>query len=252
MKVTRGDLLSMAKDWATALETTKQLEIPPSIVETMQKLYLHEKQRQCLEHYRCEMNSILADNPRGMADDCFKPRHNEIMEKSLLKMGNRENTFGSTEAFDSIFSQLELQLQEEGKTFIDLNLTRFQRQIKLDELEAQKRQRVFQANNVLLEAETDLQTEQNNLQEIHRNRETYTTTVNTNFKYTHHLFGIDALPTWKDIRSREEDQFDENKFNLAVVSQELKITQRQQRVNDARRELEDAQTDLDTFLSKNV
>jgi len=250
MQVTCGNLLTMAKNSATALETVQQLEIPPSIVDTMQLLYLEGKQKKCLEHYRREMNSILKYNPTGMAEDRLETLKNEIMEQSLLIMGNREDTFGFTETFDSIYSQLELLLQEEGKIYTDLNHAKFVRQESHEELEAQKRQQVSQADNRLVEAQTDLQIEKGKLQEIHRNRENYTTNVTTVDRYTHHLFGIKAVPIWTTpLAPRVEARFDENRFNLAVASQERTITEKEQRVNTARKELEEAQNNLDTFLS---
>jgi len=252
MKVTCEDVLTLAMTLRTALETVEQLEIPPSIMETKQQLYLQEKQRQCLEHYRREMNTILKVNSRGMAEDRFVILHKETAERSLLKMGNREDTFGSSETFDSMYSELQSQLLEEGKLFTDLNHTRFQRQESHKQLEAQKRKRVSKADSRFKEALTDLQIEHGKLQEIRRNRENYTTNVVTTVdKHTHHLFGIRARQLWTEQTRHEVTQLDENKYMLAVALQERTIIQHEQRVNEARRELEEAQNDLDTFLLGN-
>jgi len=131
VKVTCGDLFTMATNWGKALEKAEQFKMPTSIMDNMQEFYLQEKKRQCLEYYRKEMEIALKENPKGVAQANFELLNEKIMMRSLLLMGSRESAFGCPEKVDFVFFQLQT-LWEEARIFRKWNMTMLERRQRVD------------------------------------------------------------------------------------------------------------------------
>jgi hypothetical protein len=241
--MTAGTLLNLAEKWADILVNTDGPCISTSIFDSVMQHYYGMKTESAKKQYNEVMGSVLNDFPQGLSPLDFDTRHVEALNAAFQEFGTQDTRLGTVEDFERFRHNVETELNKLRQTFDDINKLNIQLEEERIEKElAEQRAKeakdilIAQAERFLEEAKNDLDRAKGEVENVIRNRESYTSQVEVRTKHRRRMLGLIVVSP--HYTSHYEARFDQNIFDAALANAETEVAIKELRVRNAEIELD--------------